>query len=350
MKQLFILLLFCLLSCNNTSTVTIAEASETATKLSSPGVLVNSHVLEKQVFQKQIIANGKVAANQKSELRFKTTERIASIKVKNGQKAHKGQLLATLDNDLLANKLDKAKLDVAKANSKLQEEKINYSISDKITPTVLKELHIKSGYLEAKNALENAQLLYNQTMLKAPFDGVVANIETKTGNYITGSDIFCVLIGQQQLEVVFSVLENEMSFIEHNQKVEITSFVDSNKKYHGSITEINPLVDENGLIQLKATIDNSANFLLDGMHVKITINKPLASSIVIPKEALVLRSNKEVVFTVENSLAKWNYVEVLDENSTSYAIKKGLKLRDTIITSGNMNLSHDAKVNSTLAL
>lgn len=347
MKQLIILLLFCLLSCTNTNTATIAEASETNSKVSSEGIPVNSQVLEKQVFQKQIITNGKVAAQQKSELRFKTTERIASIKVKNGQKVSKGQLLATLDNDLLANKLEKAKLDVVKANSKLQEEKINYSISDTITTTILKELHIKSGYLEAQNALENAHLLYNQTILKAPFSGVIANIETKTGNYITGSDIFCTLIGQQQLEVVFSVLENEMSFIAQQQLVEITSFVATDKKYVGSITEVNPLIDDNGLIQIKATIKTSDKFLFDGMHVKIIINKPLTNVIIIPKEALVLRSNKEVVFTIENGLAKWNYVEVLDENSGSYAIKKGLQLRDTIIISGNMNLSHDAKVNST---
>ena len=116
---------------------------------------VSTNVIRPNVFHIQTISNGKVTSVQKSELRFKTTERIASIKVKNGQKIHKGRLLATLDNDLLANKLSKAKLDVAKANSKLQEEMINYSINDTVTSVILKELHIKSGYLEAKNALEN---------------------------------------------------------------------------------------------------------------------------------------------------------------------------------------------------
>lgn len=344
MKQLLILLLFCLLSCNNTNVASNTEAIEVGSKVSAKGVLVSSEVLEEQVFQKQIIANGKVAAQQKSELRFKTAERIATIGVKNGQKVQQGQLLAMLDNELLANKLSKAKLDVAKATSKLQEEKINYNITDTIAPEVLKQLHIKSGYLEAENALENAQLLYNQTILRAPFSGVVANIKTKIGDYVASSDVFCTLIAQQELEVVFFVLESEKTFIANRQQVEITSFIDADKKYVGNITEINPLVDENGLIQLKASIKKADSFLLDGMHVKVTINKPLAKMIVIPKEALVLRSNKEVVFTIENGLAKWNYVEVLDENSTSYAIKKGLKLGDTIITNGNMNLSHDAVV------
>ncbi|MDG2436788.1 MAG: hypothetical protein P8L89_06775, partial [Polaribacter sp.] len=51
--------------------------------------------------------------------------------------------------------------------------------------------------------------------------------------------------------------------------------------------------------------------------------------------------------TVENGLAKWNYVELAGENNDSYAIKKGLKISDTLIVSGNLNLSHDAKVNAT---
>ena len=156
--------------------------------------------------------------------------------------------------------------------------------------------------------------------------------------------MFCTVIAQQKLEVVFSVLENELSFIKKNQAVLISSFVDESKSYKGAITEINPIVDKNGLIQIKAKVNIPDNTLFDGMHVKVIINQPIKDVIVIPKEALVLRSNKEVVFTVEDGLAKWNYVEVQDENSTSYAIKKGLKLGDTIVVSGNMNLAHDSKV------
>ena len=153
-----------------------------------------------------------------------------------------------------------------------------------------------------------------------------------------------ILVSHQQLEVVFSVLENELSFVKKNQAVTITSFVDKSKNYMGVVSEINPMVDENGLIQVKAKVNIPDNTLFDGMNVKVIINQPIHDVIVIPKEALVLRSNKEVVFTVKEGLAKWNYVEVLDENSSSYALKKGLKLGDTIIVSGNMNLSHDARV------
>lgn len=323
-------------------------------KATSTGLKVTTTLINNTSFNKQLVANGIIEATQKSELRFKINEQLVSISVKNGQQVVKGQELARLENKLLANQLEKTNIDLSKALNKLAEEKINYGVSKTvnkdINPTILKSLQIKSGYFEAKNELEKAQLHYNQTILKAPFNGVVANINVKEGYYASASEVFCTIINPKNLEVVFSVLENELSFLTKGQKVTVQSFANSNKKYNGVITEINPLVDKNGLIQIKASIKtNNHQQLFDGMHVKVFVNKPIDNVIVIPKEALVLRSNKDVVFTLKNGLAKWNYVTKLYENSTEYAIKKGenLKVTDTIIISGNMNLSHDAKVHAT---
>jgi len=351
MIKFFYCVLFLLVyNCNNKNS---EESSQdiASNKIGSQGVSIATKVIEPIDFKKEIIANGIIEALQKSEIRFKTNERIASIRVKNGQKVNKGQALAVLDNAVLANQLNKAKIDLDKAKNKLQEEKINYGVgsesNETINATVLKNLKIKSGVYEAENALENAQLLYNQTVIRAPFSGVVANIEVKIGDFITSADIFCTLINSKNLEVVFSVLENELTFLELKQEITINPFTDADISYKGFITEINPLVDENGLIQVKAKINTGGVKLFDGMNVKITASKPIKDVVVIPKEALVLRSNREVVFTYVDGLAKWNYVKVLDENSTSYALKEGIKIGDFVIVSGNMNLAHDAKVKVT---
>lgn len=343
---LFAILVIC--SCQQTNQK-IREDS-LAKKVGSDGVNVLTTVITENTFQQQLIANGKIEAIQKSELRFNTTEQLSKILVKNGQYVEKGMLIASLKNSLFQNKLQKFKINFEQAKQKLQKEKINYGLfanEYEISPTTLKVLKIKSGYSEAQNNYENAQLLYNQTLLKAPFRGVVANIETKTGFHIGSSEVFCTLINQEQLEVRFSVLESEFHFIKKGQNVLIQRFNSSGNSYEGLISEINPLVDENGLIKVKAELKGKITDLFDGMNTKIIINKPIENVVVIPKEALVLRSNRKVVFKLENGLAKWNYVEVLDENSTSYALKEGLSISDTIIVAGNMNLSHDAKVNAT---
>ncbi len=320
-------------------------------KVSGKAIKVNAEILHRDIFQKQLIANGLIKSARKTELRFKTGNRINRIVVENGQLISKGMILALLDNDLLANQLQKAEIAFDKAKNKLNEEKILYGLNGSedsiIRDEVLRNLWIKSGYREAKNNLENIQILYDQTILKAPFSGVVANLETKQGNYITPGDIFCLFIDQNNLEIHFYILEGELDFVEMGQEVKVVPFSGSEKEYTGNISEINPVVDENGLVKIKAHLQNEDRALLDGMHAKVFINQPMDSLIVIPKEGLVLRSNREVVFTVENGQAKWNYVNTLYENSTSFALKEGLEIGDTIIVSGNMNLSHDARVDAT---
>ena len=307
---------------------------------------VKAHLLANIIFLDKTMVNGKVISLEKNQLYFKSTNKLSSINIKNGKKVSKGQLLASLENSLLKNNVEKAKIELQKTKNKLAEEKINYG-QENITPVILKNLEIKSGVLAAKNNLEKSQIEYEQTILKAPFSGVIANLEKKQGDFITSSDVFCTIINPNTLEVSFSVLENEFDFVSKGQALEIQSFANKDTKFVGIISEVNPIVDKNGLIKIKAKVTSKNTGLLDGMNVKVFINKPLKDVLVIPKEALVLRSNREVVFTVENGLAKWNYVELAGENNDSYAIKKGLKISDTLIVSGNLNLSHDAKVNAT---
>ncbi len=260
-------------------------------------------------------------------------------------------MLAYLDNDLLKNAVDKAQIALEKAESQLEEEKINFGVSAKdevdINAKVLTNIKFKSGVQEASNTLENNQLLYQQTILRAPFSGVVANLDARIGNHITSGDVFCTLISEDDMEVSFRVLEGEFNAISLDQEVTIQPFTDASISYTGKISEINPFIDKNGLMAIKALITSKKIQLFDGMNVKVLINYPVQDVVVIPKQALVLRSNREVVFTVEKGLAKWNYVTVAGENSTHYALKEGVKVEDTIIVSGNLNLSHDVSVRST---
>lgn len=305
-------------------------------------------LLKNEIFNNQIIATGRVTALEKSKLYFKKTDKLVYINIINGERVKKGQLLGRLENDLLANTLNNAKLSLAKVNLQFNETKLKYGI-DNLTPTILKNLKVKSGIFEAKNNLQRAQIEYNQTLLIAPFSGVIANLDKKNNDFISSSEPFCTLINPNNLEIFFSVLETEFNSISQGQEIKIQSYTNEKKVFKGVISQINPQVDSNGLIKVKATIVSKNTNLLDGMNVKVFINKPLEDVLVIPKEGLILRSNREVVFTVENNLAKWNYVEVAGENSNSYAIKKGLKTTDTIVVSGNLNLSHDAKVNVSFA-
>jgi hypothetical protein len=53
---------------------------------------------------------------------------------------------------------------------------------------------------------------------------------------------------------------------------------------------------------------------------------------------------RKVVFSYKRGMAVWNYVEEGDDNSSDIIISSGLKEGDTIIVSGNANLTYDVRV------
>jgi multidrug efflux pump subunit AcrA (membrane-fusion protein) len=118
--------------------------------------------------------------------------------------------------------------------------------------------------------------------------------------------------------------------------------------FAGRISQINPLIDEHGNVTIKARVVNSSGRLVEGMNVKVLIRDKVPGGLIVPKEAVVLRNNQQVVFSLLNGRSYWNYVESDLENSTSYTIrvvKEGiLKAGDTIITKGNLNLANDAEL------
>jgi len=145
------------------------------------------------------------------------------------------------------------------------------------------------------------------------------------------------------MEVEFPVIESEYKFIDKGMPIGIIPFLNDSTQITGKVTQINPQVDENGMVKIKAEIRNTKGFI-DGMKVKVFIKKPVPNRLVVPKEALVIRQGKDVIFVRQDSLAIWKYVNVEYENTTSLSIKEGLEAGDLVIVSGNINLAHETKV------
>ena len=81
-------------------------------------------------------------------------------------------------------------------------------------------------------------------------------------------------------------------------KVVITPYAGGDA-FEGSVSEINPLVDANGMVKVKALV-NAGGKLFSGMNVRVSVRRSLGERLVIPKSAVVLRSGKQVVFTLKD--------------------------------------------------
>lgn len=323
------------------------KEEQVKTKLAEEQTQVKAVKLVKTAFAREILANGTVAAVRKADLYFQTNEVVTRIFVKNGDRVLKGQKIASLDLFKLNNALQQARDTWEKSKLELQNVLIGqgYSVKDstKIPKEVMRIAKTRSNY--EQNRIQHELSAYNlkNAVLYAPFNGVVANLLSKEHNQPTSGQPFCTIVDNASPEVIFQVLENELPLISVGDRVLVSPFSVANYNGSGRIVEINPVVDKNGMVRVKATIQASTK-LFDGMNVNVRVQKTLPNQLVIPKKALVLRTNRQVVFTLHAGKSMWNYVKTGLENATGFIVTEGLNEGDSVIYDGNINLAHEAPV------
>jgi len=350
MKKWFIVITFFLfmLSCSSSGSDNQDEKGVTTVLPDTPNE-VKVVPLTYTDFNRELISNGTIAAEQKADLFFQTSEIVAHIYVKNGERVAAGQAIASLDSFKLQNRLNQAKDNLERTKLDFQDVLIGqgYLLSDtaRIPAEVRQIARIKSNYDNAVNQYELAEYEWKNATLYAPFSGTVANLFQKEHNMTSSGEPFCSIIDHSSIEVIFNLLESERLEVRDNDKILVSPYAIQDYSSEGRIAEINPTVDKNGMIRVKASISNPGNRLYDGMNVRVKIQQAIPNQLTIPKTALLLRTNRQVVFTLrEDGLAQWNYVQTGLENSTEYVILEGLKDGDLVIYDGNLNLAHETPV------
>lgn len=305
--------------------------------------------LKKTAFSHELVSNGKVTASQYADISFRiTSEPVAHIYVKNGDYVRKGQKIAELDLFTLKNSLEKAEVAMRQAELEMKDVLIGQGYSpdrmQEIPKDIVSLAEVKSGYGQSRAAYEMARYELEQAVITAPFDGVVANLESRSCNRPDGSKPFCRVIGRGGMEIAFKVLESELPLVNRGDRVEVTPFAGTAGLCSGIVSEINPLVDENGLVSVRAKVNSNAK-LFDGMNVRVSVKRSVPDQFVVPKTAVVLRTGKQVVFTLKDGKAMWNYVTTGLENMTEYTVTgDGMEEGAQIIVTGNVNLAHEAPV------
>ncbi|MCF0190357.1 MAG: efflux RND transporter periplasmic adaptor subunit [Marinilabiliaceae bacterium] len=309
---------------------------------------VSVSVVHEAPFNTEIVSNGKATASRYADVYWDVDGNISSISAVNGKYISEGATIAQIESFRPYNNLESAKADMERTRLSMHETIIGQGYdpeTDSIPDNVTRLAEVKSGFMQSKASYLSAQYEYEHCTLKAPISGMVANLTDKVSNKANRSRAFCRIIDMASMTAEFSVIENELPLISVGEKVEVTAFAIPDKRWEGTITEINPFIESNGMVRVKARIA-SPEGLYEGTNISVCIRKDVGVHMAVPKSAIVMRSNKPVVFKAKNGLAQWCYVDRSIENSDMVAITSpDIQDGDTIVVTGNTFLAHNSEIN-----
>ena len=304
----------------------------------------------KEIFIKKSRMTGVLKARETAVIKSEVGGLIKMQPYRDGSRIRKNDILLMIDDMDEQYALEQAKIRYNDATVKRNDLLLQFGGTPddetSVKPTQLKMINATSGYLKTIQDIKELEYRISRKKIRAPFDGTVSDVKVKAYEFILPGQEICLLIQTRSYEVAFMVMEHHALKLKKGQSISTHPLQATDMKFSATVVTINPKVSNEGLVEVRATLNGNAQHLYENMNMIVTIEERTKPYVIIPKTALVRRAERTVVFTYEagTKTAKWNYVTVAEENDTHYAISEGLKVGQMVIYDGNLNLDHDADV------
>ena len=267
-----------------------------------------------------------------------TAGRIVSINVEVGDKVHKGQLLAKMDEVNLA------------------KTRMQY-INDSVELARLTELHkigavAQSDYDMAKLSHNITKKTYNNllenTYLRSPINGVVTARNYDKGDmYSMAQPIFVV---EQITPVKMMVNISESLFTQVHKGMEFDITVDAypGEIFTGTVNLLYPTINATThTFPVEVICQNTDQRLRPGMFARVTATFGTNHSVVVPDIAVVKQqgSGEHFIYVLNtDNTVTYTKVELGRRLGSRYEILSGIKEGDKIVTEGQARLKNGVKV------
>ncbi len=189
------------------------------------------------------------AKNQILNLQASYTQSLAEIAQAQADIPYYQTELERQQNLINSSVASKAALDQAKHNLEAAQQKV--SVAKAQAATTLAQLGGEGAanlpveqnplYLQAKAAVDNAQRELDDTVVKAPFDGVTANVPSlQVGAYLTAAQQGFSLVSTTHMWINASPKETELTYVRTGQKVTISVDAYPGVTWKGTVASIAP--------------------------------------------------------------------------------------------------------------
>ena len=303
---------------------------------------ISGTVVHLQTFDNNLALSGSIEANEQVEIRSEVSGIVKNIYFQEGSNVTKGQVLFKVNDIELKAQLTQAKTKESLASENERRAKL----------LLQKEAISQEEYDVARADLQSAkaqsQLIQAQiekTSVRAPFSGKIGLRSISPGTYVTPTLLVAKLVNSGQLKITFSIPEKYASQLKKNATITF-KVTGSNQSYSAKIYAIEPEVEiVTRTLKVRALADNKDGKLLPGTFADVQLPLDIIKdAVVIPTEAIIPVQDGKKVFIANKGMAKEVMVETTTRTDTSILVLSGLKVGDTVLTSGVMSLKDEAPI------
>jgi membrane fusion protein, multidrug efflux system len=311
-------------------------------------------------------AVGTLRAAQTSQLAGQMMANIVEIRVHEGDRVQRGQVLAVLDEAQPRAALDRATAadlasqqgitaadsDLTLAESTFKRYQTLYE-KKSVSPQEFDEVKARyqaaesrrdmarAGQTQAKAALQQAHTALGYTRILAPFDGLVTEKKADVGALVSpGMPIFTVEdLHRYRLEA--TVNETDLRYVRMGQQAPVMIDAVGDRELKGRVVEIVPAADaasRSFLVKIEIPSDPA---LRSGLFGRAQFSRGEKSSLLIPRTAVVERGQLQGVYVLDqNKIAGLRYITLGKPSGAQVEVLAGLQAGETLISDpGSRELS-----------
>jgi membrane fusion protein (multidrug efflux system) len=329
------------------------HADDSTTATYRPGEEVRKIAVEGMAVTKSLLVNeirgsGISEGVREAWVVSETEGLIRAVRFSLGDRVRQGQILATVDaelalrnRDLAVQQYNTAKLEFEAAEKSRQ----NGSISQLQYSQITDRLYAADAGRAA--AMDN----YENTILKAPFDGAVASRDRTIviGNYLARGIRVARIIDDTSFRAEISVGEGQVLLIGEGSAAKILG--NDGRTRNGRVSAVSAGSESrSGSYTVVVQWNPEKNDRLrSGMSVDVVIGiEGTDAAVVIPASSVRGRSGKDYVFVDEDGTAVLKEVKLGSRLGDRVEVFSGLEVGETLITSGISSLSSGIPVGVTL--
>ena len=311
--------------------------------------LVKIEKVQSKKFIHEIRIQGNVETDKDVLLTAEMGGLITSIKVKEGQKVSKGQVIATIDASVLSSNVQELKTSLEYAEYMLgkQEELQKRGVGSEFDLETAKN---QVNSLKSKMNSLNTQR--GKATIRAPFSGVIDNVFARKGQMAGPQSPVVRLVNNKTVDIVASLSEKHIANVRVGTPIVVSfpNYMDT--AIYLQVTNVGNYIEPtNRTFRIMSTIKNNS-FLLPNMLAEVAITDfEVENGLVIPSKSILKdRDNKDFVFVAKKSegnykITKVNVIVIKKYNGESL-IKEGLKENQLVVVEGARGVAEGDVVRS----